>query len=345
MSISDFKIINTCFNANFTDICYFAFFDLLIGATFLGFNLLALIQMSKFYQKIKFENMLIIISIVQLIMFLIGIILAIKILIYLYIFMQIGVICLINYKFIKISKGFVKLQFAWINKAILIINALYLLALIVLDAMNLDNNNYIFCCYYLIELIAIIDLTTYCCKYLNLIKKLHHEKQKTVNNSSNATEKNSTREKKERDNIISIHVNSDKGNQLFYAIKKKQITLLYLANILCTIFGSSCQICLIVLESSEINEILIHLFYLISLFHNIIIFLCFFWIIRRQYQKSLNLSDIYSNDADEEGIINDKFIEEEVINIEKQNKIKEEDDAKNKNEERNKSYFVEDFEE
>jgi len=330
MPINDFNFIDTCFNSHLENICYFGFFDLLLGTTFLVFNFYGFFKMTHFFKKIKFENMLVLLSLVQLIFFLIAMIFLIRIFIYLFIFMQIFILFLMNHKFINLSKGFLNIKYAWINKAIIIINIVYLLALIVLYSLSLDYN-YIFCSYYCLELIASITLTIYCCKFLNIIKKkLNDKKRAKIKLSDNPeSEKKSFAERNisviKNNNMLIYNFVSNTENELFYIFKKKQLTILYLANIICTILESGCQVSLIFIESSEISQLLIYIYFFISLWHNIIIFLSFYWIIRGQYMRSINLLDIYKDDIDENGLIDDNFIEEEVINIENQRKLTSEE--------------------
>lgn len=347
MSLNDFNFIETCFHSNLPNTCYFGFFDLLLGSVFLFFNFYGFIKMTHFFQKIKFENMLILLSLVQLILFLISMIILIRILIYLFIFIQIVIISLMNYKFIKLSKGFLDIKFTWLNKVVIIINIFYLFALIILNAFSFDYN-YIFCCYYFIELIASITLTFYCCKYLNLIKKriLERKKSKMKINIGTESEKKSSEYKNadeiKNNNMFFYNFISNDGDELFYIFKKRQLTILYLADILCTIFECGSQICLIIIESSEIKQLFIYIYNFICVCHNIIIFFIFYWIIRRQYNQTLNMADLYNDDLDEDGIIDDEFIQE-VIRIETHENLIKEEKKKKKDLSHSKSYFDEDL--
>ena len=275
--------------------------------------------MTRFFHKIKFENMLLLLSLIQLILFLIAMVLVYSIFFYLFIFIQIGIILLINKKFVNLSKGFLDIKLPWLNSMIIIINIIYLVSLIVLYALSLDN--YISRYYYIIELISSIMLTIYGCKFLNLIKKKFINDKKLQTNNKTSSENT---EIKNLDNFISTS-----GNELFYIIKKKQLTILCLSNIIFTIIEFSIEISLIFIESSEINHILIYVYFSISLLHSIIIFFSFYWIIREQYNKSVNLSDIDS-DNDDNNLIDENYIEEEIINIENQNQLKDEGEKNRK---------------
>ena len=319
MAIDNYNFLETCLNSSLPNICYYGFFNLLLGVVFAIFNCYGFIKMTRFFHKIKFENMLLLLSLIQLILFLIAMVLVYSIFFYLFIFIQIGIILLINKKFVNLSKGFLDIKLPWLNSLIIIINIIYLVSLIVLYALSLDN--YISRYYYIIELISSIMLTIYGCKFLNLIKKKFINDKKLQTNNKTSSENS---EIKNLDNFISTS-----GNELFYIIKKKQLTILCLSNIIFTIIEFSIEISLIFIESSEINHILIYVYFSISLLHSIIIFFSFYWIIREQYNKSVNLSDIDS-DNDDNNLIDENYIEEEIINIENQNQLKDEGEKKRK---------------
>ena len=319
MAIDNYNFLETCLNSSLPNICYYGFFNLLLGVVFAIFNCYGFIKMTRFFHKIKFENMLLLLSLIQLILFLIAMVLVYSIFFYLFIFIQIGIILLINKKFVNLSKGFLDIKLPWLNSLIIIINIIYLVSLIVLYALSLDN--YISRYYYIIELISSIMLTIYGCKFLNLIKKKFINDKKLQTNNKTSSENS---EIKNLDNFISTS-----GNELFYIIKKKQLTILCLSNIIFTIIEFSIEISFIFIESSEINHILIYVYFSISLLHSIIIFFSFYWIIREQYNKSVNLSDIDS-DNDDNNLIDENYIEEEIINIENQNQLKDEDEKKRK---------------
>ena len=319
MAIDNYNFLETCLNSSLPNICYYGFFNLLLGVVFAIFNCYGFIKMTRFFHKIKFENMLLLLSLIQLILFLIAMVLVYSIFFYLFIFIQIGIILLINKKFVNLSKGFLDIKLPWLNSMIIIINIIYLVSLIVLYALSLDN--YISRYYYIIELISSIMLTIYGCKFLNLIKKKFINDKKLQTNNKTSSENT---EIKNLDNFISTS-----GNELFYIIKKKQLTILCLSNIIFTIIEFSIELSFIFIESSEINHILIYVYFSISLLHSIIIFFSFYWIIREQYNKSVNLSDIDS-DNDDNNLIDENYIEEEIINIENQNQLKDEDEKKRK---------------
>ena len=122
MAIDNYNFLETCLNSSLPNICYYGFFNLLLGVVFAIFNCYGFIKMTRFFHKIKFENMLLLLSLIQLILFLIAMVLVYSIFFYLFIFIQIGIILLINKKFVNLSKGFLDIKLPWLNSMIIIIN-------------------------------------------------------------------------------------------------------------------------------------------------------------------------------------------------------------------------------
>ena len=89
---------------------------------------------------------------------------------------------------------------------------------------------------------------------------------------------------------------------------------------------------------------MINFYFLVSLFHNIIIFFSFYFIIREQF-KSINLNVLYndSEDPDGDGLIDDDFIEEQVKNMQEEKKLTEQT-KKREDRDGRISYSTEDFE-
>ena len=344
MDVNNIHFTDICFKSGLPYICIFGFVDIFIGLVFLVFNCYAFIKMTKFFGQICFENMMVLLSMIQLILFLIEMVLFNNLLIYLFTFLQIIMIFLINNKFNQISKGIMELKYTWINKVILIINICYFVGLIILNFVypDLKHVNYV---YYFIELFAAILLTFYCCKFLNIIKRKLYKKRLQSEISTDIVK--NTKKINEIKNMYFFNLfyfDSEEGNETFYTIKRKQLTLLYLCNIICTVFECSLEICVVFININDIqNQLMIYIYYLVSLIHNIIIFFSFYWVIRGQFNSD-NLNLLYNDDeeTDEGGLIDDKFIEEEVINIQKEKKLNEE--KSNKESKGRISNFTEDFE-
>ena len=86
MSANKTRFLDICFQSDLPSTCYFHFSDIIIGIVFLVFNIFAFIKMTKFYGQICFENMIILLSTIQLFIVLIEMIIFDTILIYIFIF-------------------------------------------------------------------------------------------------------------------------------------------------------------------------------------------------------------------------------------------------------------------
>ena len=352
MSHSDFDFVGTCFDSGFPSICYFGYFNLLLGFACLSLNAYAFIRMTNFYRKINFENMIMLLSLIQIIIFLIHMFLIIRIILYVFTFLQTVVICLINIKFTKTSKGMVEIKCEWINILILVINTIYLIGLIVIYYLDFlsETIRHPYFAYYLIELCASIILTIYCCKFLNIIiKKLYHAKQKTDGLGETLEHESETKSSSKpehiKNNIYLFRYDYQDNSEVFYSFKKKQLTFLYLSNIICTVFECATEIGLLICLHSSLNiiQLITYIHFLVTLFHNIIIFFAFFFIVRNNFNLNKQLPD-NSNSINEEGLIDDNFIEEEVKKIETQNVGP--DDDKNHDDKviKKTTYLTDDFE-
>ena len=124
------KFYDKCFISDFEKICYPGYFFLLFGICLFIFNISAFIKMTKYYGKMNFENTILLLSSMQSTFLLIEVITEQNILISFFIFLQILSMCLINFKFKKISKGFFNLKYINLTKIISIINMIYLLIFI-----------------------------------------------------------------------------------------------------------------------------------------------------------------------------------------------------------------------
>jgi hypothetical protein len=147
-------------------------------------------------------------------------------------------------------------------------------------------------------------LTYYCQVYLRLIKKRLKEdsEQKNI---------------KEKDNFPGTYMT---GNELFYKIRQKQYSYLYLANILFSLLEFVFDILLKIKYNNNEEEGLslnyIDFFAFFTFFiHNSTNFMSFYWIIRKQYRFKIPEKVIKN-----EELIDEKYIEDEAIHIEEENK-------------------------
>ena len=288
-----------------------------------------------FYRKISLENLIMLLSLIEVIILLIHMFLIIRIIMYIFTFLQTVILCMINIKFTKISKGIVQIKFEMINIIILIINTIYLIGLFIL---------------YLVELSASIVLTIYSCKFLNIIKnKLYNNKEKTPSFSESidieAQTRTSSKLEHIKNSIYLFRYDYQDNSQLFYSFKKKQLTFLYLSNIICTIFECSLDVALVICigSSLDIIQLITYFNFLVTLFHNIIIFFAFFWIVRNNF--NLNMQILNNTETiNEGGLIDDNFIENEVKKIETQRIISKPDENDDNKLNKKTTYVTDDFE-
>ena len=110
------------------------------------------------------------------------------------------------------------------------------------------------------------------------------------------------------------------GDGMFYLIKKKQLSLLYLGNIICSILEFIFDIILNFIDSEkDLFYLLRYTYDVIFFIQNSIIFISFYWLIREQYSSNKE-KNILNKEEKIENLIDDKFIEEEANNIEGENK-------------------------
>ena len=168
------------FISNFSNSCYSGFFVLFFGFLLFILNLFAFIKMTNYYGKMNFENTLLLLSSIQSILLLIEIIISKNILISFFIFIQILSMCLINFKFKKISLGFINLKYNNLTKIVVIINAIYLFifisVFITIFFFFEEMKNILFYLsifYYLLEIFSSCLLSYNCCVFLQIIKSIN----------------------------------------------------------------------------------------------------------------------------------------------------------------------------
>ena len=325
-----------CLTSHFPTTCYAGFSVLTFGFIFFTLNSLAFIKMTNYYGKMNFENTVLLLSSIQSIMLLIEIMIAKNVLISVFIFIQILSMCLINFKFNKISKGFVKLKYNYLTKIVFTLDIIYLFAFIaifIIESLNhIDNILYLLSVfYYLLEILSSFLLSYYCCVFLGIIKKFHEKqnqnmfndyyKRKITNLSDNININNI---KNENNNNSTSAKYNKMGAGLFYLIKKRQITLLYLGNILLSFFAFGFDTILTFVikdEEKDVYQYIYYTYFLFCFFHNSINYISFYWVIREQYKKIQKVDiDDTAEEEQQNKLINSKYIEEEIVNIENENK-------------------------
>ena len=189
---------------------------------------------------------------------------------------------------------------------------------------------YLSFCYYLLEIFSSFLLSYYCCIFLGLIKEFHTKQTQNVFNDyykrkiTNLSDNINNNIKNENINKPNSAKFNMVGDGLFYLVKKKQITLLYLGNIIFSFFAlgfDTIMTFVITDEEKDVYQYIYYTYFLFCFIHNSINYITFYWMIKEQYKK-VQEGDI--NDTEEEEkqnkLINSKYIEEEIINIENENK-------------------------
>lgn len=329
-----YAFYDKCFTSHFTNTCYAGYSVLTFGFIIFVLNSLAFMKMTNYYGKMNFENTVLLLSSFQSIMLIIEIVIAKNVLISSFIFIEILSMCLINFKFNKISKGFVKLKYNNLNKIVLTLDIIYLFVFIIIfiiDSLNHTDNilYYLSFFYYLLEIFSSFLLTYYCCVFLGLIKQFDEKKNQNISNDcynrkSNLSDNINNNIKIEDSNKSSSAKSIMVGAGLFYLVKKRQITLLYLGNILFSFFAlgfDTIMTFVITDEEKDAYQYIYYTYFLFCFFHNSINNIAFYWMIREQYKKP---EEVDIEDTEEEGkqnkLINTKYIEGEIMNIENENK-------------------------
>ena len=112
--------------------------------------------------------------------------------------------------------------------------------------------------------------------------------------------------------------------------------------IIATITECAIDLCIILIDSKFIHDLFFYISCLISLFHVFVIFLSFYWIIRRQYNSNKRNNE--DNEIfGESDLIDNNFIEKEIKTIETQNIKNENNKSVTDTLKKQKSYLNEDF--
>jgi hypothetical protein len=286
-------IFNLYVNDNYDKNYFFGFGVLFLGILIFILNFFAFVKMTKYLGKMNFENTIIFLSSIQSVVLIEQMIFLRYDLINVFLFLQINSLCLINHKFQKISEGYVLMKYKIYNLIIFLINILFFILSIIKFIWDVVQFFYFEFAYIILEIFTSFFLTYYCQVYLKLIKKR-------------------LKEDKEQKNMV--------GNEIFYKIRQKQYSYLYLANILFSLLEFVFDILLKIKYNNNEEEGLslnyIDFFAFFTFFiHNSTNFMSFYWIIRKQYRFKIPEKVIKN-----EELIDEKYIEDEAIHIEEENK-------------------------
>lgn len=290
------SFLSKCFVSNAENSCYVGYIILLIGVIIIILNIIAFILMTIFYGKMNFENTLLLLSSVQSITLLVEVISSYHYYICIFIFFQILIMCLINIKFRKISQKYLHINYHILTKIIIVVNILFFIVCIIIWAINYELDFFfIKIFYYLLQTITSILLAHHCCVFLGLI---NHDQQSKEGNRT-------------KDNSLDTSLMND---GLFYLIKQKQLSVLYLTNIICSLL----ELIVDILDFYINSDYLYYLFFLICFIHNSSTFITFYWIIKKQYAPKISTKNNGENKR--QTLIDSNYIEKEVSNIEEENK-------------------------
>ena len=331
----DDNIFEICIKNNFSNInCIFGSIEFISSFVILALKILGLIKMIKYYDKFNFEMCLLLFSIFQILLMDMIIITPHDFLFELFFVTQLFLVSLIIWKFLKIIKSN-KLRENIIIFLINIINILIFIffVLSLFELFLADIYLYIRFTSRIFYFLTTVNLAILC---RALIKKL--DKYETKNETFDLF----LRKYNTKNSVKSEHfVFSFYSQELFFMVRKKQITPLYIVNLLCSFI----QMIFIFLKSFILTDIfskkdnkivstdegyIIYYIYLLSYFLNIMInFICFYWMIREQY----NQSNIEINKKKDNKILDEDFIIRESIQSSKEvtkNIFTEKNDDKNR---------------
>ena len=335
------NLFKVCSDKYFSNLnCIFGSFEFVFSFVILAYTIIGLINMIKYYDKFNFEMSLLLFSIFQIILIDIIIITPHDFLYEIFFLSQLFIISLIIRKFLKIvrnNKFRGNLIFIIVNIINIIIFTLYILSLLEIFLSGIYL--YIRFSSRIFYFLTTVNLAILC---RSLIKKLE---QYGINNESYdilLKKSISSQCNNSEHFVVSFY-----SNELFFMIRKKQITPLYILNLICSFI----QMIFILFKNFILTEYfkkidyklistnegyIIYYIYLLTYFLNIMInFICFYWIIRDQYKDdSERLAKGKKNNIK---ILDEDFIQRESIRSSLENK-KDEIFTNNKNKNKKSLY-------
>ena len=241
----DDNIFEICIKNNFSNInCIFGSIEFISSFVILALTILGLIKMIKYYDKFNFEMCLLLFSIFQILLMDMIIITPHDFLFELFFVTQLFLVSLIIWKFLKIIKSN-KLRENIIIFLINIINILIFIffVLSLFELFLADIYLYIRFTSRIFYFLTTVNLAILC---RALIKKL--DKYETKNETFDLF----LRKYNTKNSVKSEHfVFSFYSQELFFMVRKKQITPLYIVNLLCSFI----QMIFIFLKSFILTDI------------------------------------------------------------------------------------------
>lgn len=295
------NLIEVCLDENFKDLnCILGTSEIVISIILIFCTALGLIKMLKYYGTMNFETSLLLLSIIQIILLDIIIIIGHDLLFECFFFVQIIDISLTIRKFIILTKNskstfFENFIFILINIINIIIFVLYILSSLGIFYSDEHKSNVIYSIiqssnrifYFIISIIL-----SYLCRCA--IKKLKVFEQKNQKFELNLKRKESSDNKSTR-----LMVSFNNNEWMFFTIRERQITPLYIINLICSfiqmIFILSKHYLLVnFFERNKKIKIIksegyfIYYFYIVICYINALInYFCYYYTVKDQYDEEV----------------------------------------------------------
>jgi len=339
---ADNNLLEICLEENFKDLnCILGTSEIIISIVLIFCTTLGLIKMLKYYGTMNFETSLLLMTVIQIILLDIIVIIAHDLLIECFFFIQIIDISLTIRKFIILTKNsksafLENFTFIMINIINIIIFILYILSSLGLFYTDEHKSNLIYSIiqssnrifYFIISIIL-----SYLCRCA--IKKLKVFEQKNQKFELNLKHKESQGNKSTK-----LMVSFNNNEWMFFTIRERQITPLYIINLICSfiqmIFILSKHYLLVnFFEKNKKIKILksegyfIYYFYLFICYINALInYFCYYYTVKDQYeeeasnkQKKNKKNNLLSNNDIIRESINNKEDEKEISIIMEDEKV------------------------
>jgi hypothetical protein len=297
------NLIEICLEENFKDLnCILGTSEIIISIIIIFCTTLGLIKMLKYYGTMNFETSLLLMTVIQIILLDIIVIIAHDLLLECFFFIQVIDISLTIRKFIILTKKSSKSTFLEnfifivINLTNIIIFILYILSSLGLFYSDEHKSNIIYSIiqssnrvfYFIISIIL-----SYLCRCA--IKKLKVFEEKNQKFELNLKNKESSGNKSTK-----LMVSFNNNEWMFFTIRERQITPLYIINLICSfiqmIFILSKHYLLVnFFERNKKIKILksegyfIYYFYLVICYINALInYFCYYYIVKDQYDEEVS---------------------------------------------------------
>lgn len=365
INIFEDNFIEQCIQSSFLEIkCIIGSSTLFFSLIFLISNIIALIKLAYYYGKINFETNLILFSVIEILIIQLVIITSYEILIEFFILIQFFLITLIIRKFVILSKQ--TIQYFRKNGLFIFLNTTNILLFIVYTMFLLKNNKEdtysIILIHSLFYALSSIILTVYSNLLVKLIKKLKKYEIKTSSQSTidSSNEKINPITVMNYDSIDNDLFNNVNKDCIFYLMRKKQIRPLYKINIICSFLEFALILSILIIPNKHFEQsqfkiipysllgyLILYLYLFICLFNVSANFLCFFWIVRREYKKN-NGTNINNKRKTNKAILDNRYIKRTTINMKNEepeqiNEFIENENNKNDPKKYEKSIYMSSF--